>query len=69
LFAELDEDRREESTGVLFSSVFEIKKEVGQMYCLDFGDAFNVLNNRRAIVVIVRLTASLGETSLIGRRT
>ena len=55
LFAELDEDGREESTGVLFSGVFEIKR-VGHMCCPDFRNAFNVLNDRRAIVVIVGYT-------------
>ena len=29
--AELYEDRREESTGILLSSILEIKKEVGQV--------------------------------------
>jgi hypothetical protein len=66
LFAKLNEDGREESTGILFSSIFEIKKEVGDMCCTSFGDAFNVLNNRRAIVVMVGYAASLGKTSLIG---
>jgi len=30
--AELYEDRREESTGILLSSILEIKKEVGQVW-------------------------------------
>jgi hypothetical protein len=48
LVAELDEDGREESTGILFFGVLKIKKEIGHVRWPSVRDAFDILDNRRA---------------------
>jgi hypothetical protein len=48
LVTELDENGREESTGILFFGILEIEKEVGDMCWPGVGDAFDVLDDRRA---------------------
>ncbi len=45
---ELDENRGEEGTGVLFSGVLEIEEEIGYVCGPDFGNAFDILDDRRA---------------------
>ena len=48
LITELDESGREESVGILFSSVFEVEKKVGDVCWPGVGDAFDILDDRRA---------------------
>jgi len=48
LVAELDEDGREESAGILFSSVLEVEKKVGNVGWPGIGDAFDILDDLRA---------------------
>jgi len=48
LIAELYENGREESTGVLLSGVPEVEKKVSHMCLPGSGDAFDVLDDRGA---------------------
>jgi hypothetical protein len=66
LAAELDEDRRDKSSGILFGKVLEIEEEIGHVCRPSFGDAFDILDDRRTVVV--DNISSLAKT-YIGRRT
>ena len=48
LVAELDENGREEGARILFSGVFEVEKKVGDVCWRGVGDAFDILDDRRA---------------------
>jgi len=52
LVAKLGEYGREEGTCVLFFRILEVKKEVGYVCRPGVGDTFDILNDRRTIVII-----------------
>jgi hypothetical protein len=43
---ELDNERRQQGTGILLFNVLEIEKEICQMSCSSTGDAFDILDDR-----------------------
>jgi hypothetical protein len=56
LTAELYEDGGEETTDILFSGVLEIKEEVRHVCRHCAGDAFDILNDRRAGVLVENIS-------------
>lgn len=48
LATELDENGREEGTDVLFSGVLEVEEEVCHVCWPSYGNAFDILDDRRA---------------------